>query len=299
MATLFLTNGDDTENLADSNTRNTIYGRDGNDNLTGGNQTDRIFGGFGDDVLNGGGGNDNLNGDFGNDVLNGGDGRDNLVGGSGDDVIDGGNGRDNLLGGLGNDVMDGGEGIDFLSGSLGDDILLGGGGNDNLSGSVGSDVMFGGDGNDVLTGGTNGDINNPDPNFVNDFLVGGTGEDFLNGFGGGVGNIEIDILIGGGSVNSSGSITSNAGDGVQDIFALGDGLSVYYSSAGFDDYAEIRDFESGIDKIQLNFSSGADYLPLAAPFGTVLVETTNPNGPEVIAVFVGASVNPQTDIIGV
>ncbi|MBD2206296.1 hypothetical protein H6G33_29300 [Calothrix sp. FACHB-1219] len=259
------TNNADVFSFLGSNLNYTLVGQGGNDNLTGGNGADRLLGGFGDDTLDGSNGNDNLFGDFGNDSLIGGNGNDQLFGGVGSDVLRGDAGNDRLFGELGDDIVYGGAGNDFLDGSLGNDLLFGDGGNDNLIGSAGSDVLFGGDGNDNISGGTNGSVEADADGFFRDYLVGGGGSDVLNGFGGGFGTFEIDELYGGGTVDNAGIVT-NVNDNTQDIFVLGNANSVFYTSAGFDDYALIFDFVSGIDKLQINFSSGASYRPLTGDF---------------------------------
>jgi Ca2+-binding RTX toxin-like protein len=199
---------------------------------------DRLFGSDGNDLIDGLGGNDQIFGDFGDDVLQG---------NSGDDLITGGFGNDYLLGGDANDR---------LFGDFGDDLIFGENGNDLLSGSAGSDVIFGGAGNDSLLGGINGELDAPE-GFFEDFLVGGSGSDNLNAFGGGKGNIERDVLVGGGEVDANGSITSFTPDGVRDTFVLANATGAFYTTAGGDDYAVIFDFEPGIDKLQLK--SGVTY----------------------------------------
>jgi Ca2+-binding RTX toxin-like protein len=236
-----------------------------------------LFGLDGDDQLFGGGGRDNLNGGNGNDFLDGGDGDDFLIGGFGDDTLFGGNGDDLLDGGFGSDILDGGNGDDRLFGGFGDDILLGGAGKDQLDGSVGGDILFGGAGDDILRGGTNGAIGTP---FFEDILVGGAGSDTLTGFGGGTGNVEIDYLVGGGAVDSSGTITSIAGDGSKDIFVLGNESGVFYAAAGDQDYAVILGFEPGVDQLQLSpadtytFTETSSFDTILGSLPGVLVRTS-------------------------
>lgn len=220
---------------------------------------DRLFGTSDNDVIEGRGGNDLISGGFGDD---------NLSGGSGDDTV---------AGGFGNDYLQGGDGKDQLYGDFGDDLIFGDNGNDLLSGGVGSDVIFGGAGNDNLLGGINGEIGAPE-GFFEDFLVGGSGSDTLNAFGGGRGNIEIDILFGGGEVDASGSITDSP-DGVRDTFVLGDANTPFYTDAS--SYAIIFDFEPGIDKLQLN--SGVTYG--AASDNQSFFATLPDGSNDVIAIF--------------
>ena len=90
-----------------------------------------------------------------------------------------------------------------------------------------------GAGNDKLTG-----------NGGNDTLTGGAGDDILNGTDEIVaGYYEKDILTG--------------GDGA-DKFILGDANQAYYATAGHQDYAVIKDFDSTVDFLQLHGIAG-DY----------------------------------------
>ncbi|BAY62024.1 hemolysin-type calcium-binding region protein [Calothrix brevissima NIES-22] len=304
MPSILGTNNNDVFNFSQSNLNYTLLGQGGNDNLTGGNGRDNLFGGFGNDTLDGSNGNDNLYGDFGDDLLIGGNGNDQLFGGLGDDLLYGDAGNDRLFGDLGDDIVYGGSGNDFLDGSIGNDLLFGGSGNDNLNGSVGSDVLFGGDGNDILSGGTNGAVEDDGAGFFRDYLVGGAGSDVLNGFGGGVGIVEIDNLYGGGTVDKDGNVT-NINDNTQDIFVLGDAGSVFYTAAGFDDYALILDFVSGIDKLQINFSSGTAYRPLTGDFvgdgrTDILLVADLPSGTsDLVAILDGVSRLSGADLIAV
>ncbi|MBD2195315.1 MULTISPECIES: calcium-binding protein [Calothrix] len=304
MPSILGTNNADVLSFRGSSLNYTILGQGGNDNLTGGNGRDNLFGGLGDDTLDGSNGNDNLYGDFGNDLLIGGNGNDQLFGGVGSDVLFGDAGNDRLFGDLGDDIVYGGAGNDFLDGSLGNDLLFGDGGIDNLIGSAGSDVLFGGDGNDNLSGGTNGAVEDDEAGFFRDYLVGGAGSDVLSGFGGGVGIFEIDNLYGGGTVDDFGNVT-NVNDNTQDIFVLGNAGSVFYTTAGADDYALIFDFVSGIDKLQINFSSGASYRPLTGNFvgdgrtDILLVADLASGTSDVVAILNGVSRLSGADLIAV
>ncbi|MFM6201948.1 MAG: sodium:calcium exchanger, partial [Dolichospermum sp.] len=107
---------------------------------------------------------------------------------------------------------------------------------DTISGNAGDDQIYGEDGNDVLNGGAN-----------NDQLYGGNGNDTLQGTDGGIG--EQDYLVGG---------TGN------DRFILADTTKTFYddgltATEGTSDYAEIADFSTTDDIIQLRGSS-SDYL---------------------------------------
>ena len=157
------------EGMSSGNTKNLMFGEDGDDILRGEGGNDHLFGGDGSDTLEGGtgsdraygeNGDDSLSGNDGNDTIDGGAGSDTLSGGDGDDVIYGGEGNDTLIGGGGKDTFDltgGGadtildfqRGKDVLIGASADDTLRGGAGNDELKGSGGSD-LFGGEGDDTL-----------------------------------------------------------------------------------------------------------------------------------------------------
>jgi Ca2+-binding RTX toxin-like protein len=247
-----------------------LFGEDGDDVLNGGNDGDDLFGGIGNDVLNGDAGNDFLYSDAGNDTINGGSGTDNyradysnassgltmtydsatgsgtiVVGSETDtftsieefDFFEGTNFDDVIFGGSGNDAnIEGGSGNDTISGNAGNDDLFGQDGDDVLNGGNDGDDLFGGIGNDVL----NGDAGN-------DNLRGDQGNDTLQGTNSGTG--ERDTLEGG-----LGS----------DLFILGDADFLGYddgngSSAGTNDYAQIADFNSSEDTIQLRGSS-SDYI---------------------------------------
>ena len=123
----------------------------------------------------------------------------------------------------------------IIRGTNGDDLLEGGpgrssddirglGGNDTLKGRAGHDHLVGGAGNDKLHG-----------NDGNDTL---DGTDSIND---GVG--EWDVLAGGKG---------------KDVFVLGDKDGAYYLGKGNKDFALIKDFELGQDKLVLNGSVG-DY----------------------------------------
>ncbi len=191
--------------------------------------TDRdggLYGGAGNDILHGRGGRDRLEGGDGDDVLRGGDGDDDrtgpdmgggLYGGHGNDFIRGNSGNDDMAGGWGNDDINGGYGDDFAQGGRGDDKIAGFDGNDNLRGDEGNDVMSGGRGSDRLSGGDGDDL-----------LRGGDGNDFLGG------DLGDDVLIGQGGL---------------DLF-----MFRTYNNDGTD---TIKDFEIGVDKIDIQTGSGA------------------------------------------
>lgn len=217
-------------------------------------------------TVNGGAGADTIIGDFAGNFLNGGGGDDVIVGGAGYDHIDGGSGTDRLSGGGGNDtytvdsqadvvIESAGQGYDtvqstgpgyylganiealalmteagdaFGVGNELDNLINGNIGSNQLSGGAGADLIYGNDGADSLFGEDG-----------NDRLLGGAGNDSIDS---GAGN---DVLNG-----QTGNDVLFGGSGA-DIF-------VFESGTGRD---LIRDFETGIDKIDLTglgFTSFAD-----------------------------------------
>lgn len=229
---------------------------------------DRLFGTSGDDRLSGLGGNDLLSGGFGNDFL------------------DGGSGNDDISGSFGNDYILGGDGNDLLAGGADDDLVFGNAGNDILDGSLGSDILFGGDGNDNITGGVGGVPGVPEEFFV-DFLVGGQGSDTLNGFGVGRGNIERDVLVGGGAVDENGAITDTSGDGARDVYVLGNTNGPLYTNAGGEDFAIILGFEASVDQLQL--SPGINYAFVPDADGTLIFASLTNGTADLVAVLVGVN----------
>ena len=191
-----------------------------------------------------------------------------------------------------NDTLNGGGGNDSLNGGLGDDLLFGNAGNDTINGADGSDVIFGGNGNDNLIGGFSGSPSAPQ-GFFDDFLVGGAGSDTLNGFGGARARVfERDELIGGGAVDNKGDVTNISGDGVKDVFVLGDTKAPYYTAAGDRDYALILGFEKGID--QLGLSTAVNYtLEVRSQITEVdtLIFAQLPGGNELIAIVANVNLN--------
>ncbi|MBY6046701.1 M10 family metallopeptidase C-terminal domain-containing protein [Vannielia litorea] len=234
-----------------NNEKNVIQSYDGNDYIA-------VYGG--DDIVSSGAGDDYVTGGAGNDILHGGEGEDTLLGGSdndlidgelGNDVLDGGVGHDTIWGGEGNDDITGHHGHDLIFGNDGDDAISGGEGNDQLLGGLGADRIHGDEGSDHLDGG-----------FDNDFANGGAGDDIVFGrmgddqLRGGEGSDIIDggegsdILIGG---DWNPGDDHWAGDSAADVFVFND---VEDSLAG-SERDLIRDFETGIDQIDL---SGIDAI---------------------------------------
>ena len=169
-----------------------IAGSNSADTLTGNAENNEINGLGGNDLISGGGGNDMLVGGGGEDIIVGGDGDDQLLGGTQIDILRGGGGADILNGGTNLDIasyldaagpviinlktgaksgadvagdtyisIEGLEGTAFADQLTGDDhanILAGAGDNDILAGLLGSDEYHysSGHGNDTLNEGNNG-----------------------------------------------------------------------------------------------------------------------------------------------
>lgn len=106
------------------------------------------------------------------------------------------------------------------------DGLRGGTGNDTLQGLGGDDLLISGAGNDIIYGGAG-----------NDRIFGEDGDDQLVGVG------EKNI--------GAGTVDELTGGGGKDRFVLSNAKRAYYSKGGNLDYAIIRDFTIGQDKIQL------------------------------------------------
>jgi Ca2+-binding RTX toxin-like protein len=253
----FISGGASIDNLEGNDGSDTILGDEGDDGLAGQEGDDSLVGGNGNDRLYGWTGNDHLYGESGDDTLFGDDGNDRLYGESGNDTLFGDNGNDFAFGGTGNDSISGGNGIDNLEGNEGNDTILGSDGNDGLAGQEGDDSLVGGNGNDRLYGGLGNDILQGDGG--NDTLQGDGGDDSLYG---GSGN---DLLTGG-----AGADTFNFGND----FVTGEA----FSSVGLD---TITDFQSGVDKIQLQRSAFAA-LPEALSFAIVADDSLAATSSEII-----------------
>ena len=166
------------------------------------------------------------------------------------DVHIGTDASERLNGGAGNDTIDGGGGADIIEGSLGDDTLRGGTGADRLYGDDGTDTLMGESGNDTLYGGAGNDT--MDGGSMADTLWGGIGRDTMRG---GIGN---DTLHG-----EAGDDWIYGNEGA-DVLVGGLGADILYGGAGADRFVlaridesntlhdEIRDFERGVDKIDLS-----------------------------------------------
>lgn len=230
------------------------------ENVTGSVFGDTLLGDDHDNVLRGNAGLDLLAGGLGDDVLDG--GRDGAYaswagedGGVTADLAagtatewDGGHDRlVNIVGAIGGDFAD------TLLGSAAANRLEGGDGNDTLNGRGGADILVGGAGADTLRGGAGVD--------TADYSGGGTvraslqsGEaldfsgsiDRLSGIENIVGSLGADVLMGNGVANRlEGGVGADIlrGGGGADVFVYNDRLE-------FGD--TIRDFESGVDRVQMD-----------------------------------------------
>jgi len=225
--------------LADQDEENEIFGdvSDFNDdNLVEGGQLVLLF-------------NNLETGTDGDEILNGSNDSESIQGLAGNDLIIGRLGDDDLSGGEGSDTLQGGEGNDFLAGNEGDDFLVGGTGSDTLNGGVGLDTA---DFNDIPVGVT-ADLNEGTASYES--ASGGIVVDSLISIENLSGSSLDDVLIGDDQANVISGVAgldTLTGGGGEDVFVLGDEESgVLYSSFGFDDSAEISDFVSGEDTIQL------------------------------------------------
>ncbi|MCO6417185.1 hypothetical protein JYK14_13575 [Siccirubricoccus sp. KC 17139] len=279
-----------------------VIGSDHNDFIMGGAGANSLVGGLGDDTLVSGGGADTLVGGDGFDVASfeglgfgvnasldlgtetvtgtsisgfealfgtsfadtlGGDAHGNyLYGGAGDDAIFGLEGDDTLLGGAGDDTLNGGEGedlADFRDLSEGVGITLDNDGNgfaytDSETDTLTSiehlvGTLFG----DEMTG-----------NDLGNFMFGFDGNDYLAGGGGG------DTLSGG-----EGDDTLEGGTG-DDALTGGAGADHFLFSANEGtDY--VTDFQSGIDRIELDSASFGDESAVISTLGNDLVISIGSN----------------------
>ena len=253
-----------------------LLGEAGDDLLEGGNGNDTLYGGAGADVLLGEDGDDLIYVDGDEDTVDGGVGFDTVIfqgnhamhvnlnlwqverifGGGGDDVFD----AHDAAGGI---EIDGGGGNDRLIGSSGDETLRGGDGNDTLDSSYGADLLVGGAGIDTV------DYSHSAWGGVTVDLSTGTGSgnhaegDCLSGIENLIGSIYSDVLTGDAAANrlegGGGYDTLFGGDG-DDTLIGGSGHTLMFGGDGADAFriglhgwaaVSINDFESGVDRIEL------------------------------------------------
>ncbi|MEQ8731995.1 hypothetical protein [Marinovum algicola] len=147
------------------------------------------------------------------------------------DTMRGSEANDSFDAGSGNDLVDGRGGDDSLRGWTGNDLISGNTGNDTMTGDAGADTLNGGQGNDLIDGGEDADV-----------IRGGQGDDII------IGGLGRDILFG--------------EEGI-DRFVF---LSVAESPVGGAVRDAIRDFEQGIDYVDLTAIGGGalDFLGSAS-----------------------------------
>lgn len=238
------------------------------ENLTGSVFGDTLLGDDNDNVLVGGGGLDLLDGGLGDDILDGGrdgayaswaesdgavsvdleagratewdggeDGLIRIIGAVGtdfDDVLRGGDAA-NLEGGDAANRLEGGAGADSLAGRGGDDVLVGGDGADHLQGGAGTDTA---------------DYSGTGPVRVSlqsgQALDSSGATDSLSGIEDLIGTLGSDVLTGDGGVNRL------AGGVGADILRGGGGGDTFVFTDRLDFGDTIRDFQSGLDKIEVD-----------------------------------------------
>ncbi len=259
--------------LADTNGQNTLgSGRDthiGIENLIGSAFDDSLYGDDFDNVLEGGDGADRIVAGDGNDTLRGGEGNDILKGRGGDDMLFGDGGDDIMFADEGVDTLDGGADNDFLYGGSSNDTLHGGSGDDVLRGNLNNDILNGDDGLDTLLGGGQNDTLNGGNEA--DTLAGENGDDTLNGDAGDDnlnGNAGLDILDGG-----SGDDVLR-GETEADIFVFKTGNEV----------DRIRDWEDGIDMIDLTSYGFVDATTALGFFSQVGANVRFIDGPDILII---------------
>jgi Ca2+-binding RTX toxin-like protein len=228
-----------------------------------------INGTAGDDTLIGTPGNDTINGLGGNDSIRGGEGADSMNGGDGNDTLDGYNHRtfdidsdvETLVGGLGNDIFMVDNAGDVVSDTGGIDTVRAGNiswtlasgfenlildNDENILTGIGNELnnvigeldhgwmmqLEGRGGNDTIFGG-----------FQNDTLLGGDGNDLLNG------GQDVDTLDGG----AGNDTLEYSGFGDDDMWG-GTGADSFAVSSPNDFANRVHDFETGVDKLQLDGS---------------------------------------------
>lgn len=283
---------------------NQLVGGTGDDELSGMVGNDVLIGGTGNDILTGGNGADAMTGGSGDDVYDVSDagdavtenldeGNDKVVTSLGSYTLganvealkyNGSYAGTGVFVGQGNalaNVIEGGDGIDSLIGNGGNDSLYGGAGNDSLNGGADSDNLYGGDGSDTLIGGTEDDNlyggagnDTLEGNNGNDALQGNDGNDILNGSAG-------DDQMAGGAGNDVYYVDSaldqaleNAGEGVDEVLAVGNADLSYTLSANVDNlsYAGTGQFNgvgNDIDNL-IAGGSGSDTLDGAAGNDTLI-----------------------------
>ncbi len=265
------------------------------ENVSGSVFGDTLLGDDNDNVLLGGSGLDLLGGRLGDDTLDGGkDGAYATWAGSEGAVsvdLDQGTaaewdgGQDtlvNIIGAIGTDHddtlagnaaanrLEGGAGDDILQGRAGDDVLVGGDGADTLQGGAGNDTADYSGAGPVRISLQSGDAKDSSGATDNisgiENIIGSLSDDLL------VGNAQANILIGG-----VGADTLRGGAGA-DTFVFNDRL----------DFGDtIRDFESGLDRIEI---AGTGTIRFEDASNQLIWQADADADPVVVAIVQGDSV---------
>lgn len=266
---------------------NTIAGDGGADLIDGRAGNDTLYGQAGDDILIGGDGADRLDGGDGNDTFIddaalGPHSNDTIVGGAGVDTADynlrmqaitadmtagtvrfAGSSEIDRISGIENVTT--GDLDDKIFGDAANNAFVTVDGNDTIYGYAGDDTITAGYGNDWIDAGDGNDwvfesYKNGLAEWGNDTIYGGAGDDHIDcGFG----NDVVDAGTGNDVIRAyDGSSIVNAGDGndlivvqsgyVQGTLGAGSDTFKVDSSVRPDFYAEINDFVSGQDFIDLS-----------------------------------------------
>jgi Ca2+-binding RTX toxin-like protein len=206
------------ENLIGSEAADVLVGKDGANRLDGGGGDDSLVGGIGADALVGGAGidtagyDDNWGAVFVN--LNIGQGFGNAAQGDtyqGIENVLGTAFADFIIGDSGANRLDGAAGADILVGSAGGDFLVGGAGIDTASyednwGGVFVNLNIGQGFGNAAQGDTYDGIENVNGSIFDDFFIGDSGVNRLDGGAGAdilVGSVGGDALIGGGGIDTA------------------------------------------------------------------------------------------------
>ncbi|SFS22523.1 VCBS domain-containing protein [Yoonia litorea] len=215
-----------------------------------------------------------------------------------DDTINAFGGDDTINAGAGDDTVNAGEGDDSVTDALGDDTVNGGNGNDTIVLMAGNNTVNGGAGADFITTG-----------FQNDTINAGAGNDVIKAEGDGgflFGNNRItgaegdDTMMGGAGVDTFVFGTNDGSDTIGKI------ISVTETPTGFDAIVSGRDFQAGIDEIELvGFTTATQTAVTEALNGTAngtlsssgLDTVFNAEGTQITLVGVALSTLEESDFI--
>ncbi|MGE5514664.1 MAG: M10 family metallopeptidase C-terminal domain-containing protein [Bacteroidota bacterium] len=269
------------------------------ENVTGSVFGDTLMGDDNDNRLVGGGGLDLLGGRLGDDVLDG--GRDGAYGTwAGEDgavtvdlaagtATEWDGGHDTLIaitGAVGtdfNDVLRGDAAANRLEGGAGDDTLIGRGGDDVLVGGAGADTLNGGAGNDTA------DYSGAGPVRISllsgEAVDAGGAIDHLSGIENVIGSLSPDLLLGD---DNATRLTGGVG---ADTLRGGGGADTFVFTDRLDFGDLIRDFQTGVDKIEIDRSALAGgNVSFDAPTHHLLWEPGGDADPVTIATVQGDAV---------